>query len=154
MAISLQPITRQNIRDITRLHVADGQEHFVASNVMSLAQAYVEPGFVPLAIYNDAEPVGFLMHGRSDEVPGDWIIRLMIDAQHQGQGYARAALQQAIERIKAQPDCHEIMISYEPNNTAARTLYASLGFQETDEAWDGEVVARLALERSNADRSA
>ena len=39
------------------------------------------------------------------------------------------------EHVKA------VGISYEPDNDAARKLYASLGFVETGEIFEGEVVA-------------
>lgn len=147
MTISLKPITRDNLRAVIRLNVAASQQHFVANNAFSIAQAYVEPGFVPLAIYNDDEPVGFLMHGRADEDQRDWILRLMIDAKQQGKGYGQAAMEQVIVRLSAQPDCHEIMISYEPDNDVARRLYASLGFAETGEIEEGEIIARLGVKR-------
>lgn len=43
----------------------------------------------------------------------------MIDRAYQGKGYGRAAIEQVIARLAAQP-----------GNDAARQLYASLGFVE------------------------
>ena len=51
----------------------------------------------------------------------------------------------AIELLRQQPNCDEIMISYDPRNEAARRLYASVGFQETGDMIHGEVIARLDL---------
>lgn len=45
--------------------------------------------------------------------------------------------------MKALPDCSGIAISYESENEGARRLYASLGFRETGEIIEGEVVARM-----------
>ena len=45
----------------------------------------------------------------------------------------------ADERIKT------VGISYEPKNEGARKLYASLGFVETGDMDEGEVVAELNL---------
>lgn len=147
MAITLQNITRDNWRACIKLTTTEAQTNFVATNVVSIAQAYVEPSFVPLAIYNDDTIVGFAMIGREDETGIDWIIRLMIDQTMQGKGYGRAAMQALLARLTQQPDCREIRISYEPNNIIAETLYQSLGFQLTGEIEHGEVIARLAIER-------
>jgi diamine N-acetyltransferase len=54
----------------------------------------------------------------------------MIDRAYQGRGYGRAAIEQVIARLAAQPGCDEILISYKPGNDAARQLYASLSFVE------------------------
>ncbi len=142
-SISLQPITRDNFRACVRLKVAEQQQNFVADNITSIAQAYVEPSWTPLAIYADDTLVGFAMYGRDTDTGFDWIIRLMIDAQQQGKGYGRLAMHALLARIQAQPDCHEIYISYEPTNEVAARLYASLGFEPTGVIEDGEAVARL-----------
>ncbi|HEX6289720.1 MAG TPA: GNAT family N-acetyltransferase [Herpetosiphonaceae bacterium] len=142
MSVVLREITRDNWHQAIRLKVAEGQEHFVASNLYSIAESKFEPTFVPLAIYHGDTMVGFLMHGR-DEHGHDWIIRLMIDRDHQGKGYGRAAMEQAIAKLTARPDCTTIKISYEPDNHQAERLYHSLGFAPTGEIEEGEIVARL-----------
>jgi diamine N-acetyltransferase len=145
MAITLREITRDNLRECIRLSLTEEQQNFVAPNVRSIAEAYVEPTFVPLAIYEDETMVGFVMYGRDPETGADWIIRLMIDAQHQGKGYGRAAMHAVIARIKQQPDCKEIRISYVPENSAAEQLYRSIGFEPTGEIEHDEVIARLPV---------
>jgi diamine N-acetyltransferase len=50
MTITLRPITSDNWRACLQLDTTEAQRRFVASVVYSLAQAYVEPGWVPLAI--------------------------------------------------------------------------------------------------------
>ena len=63
MAVTLRPITRDNLWAVLRLRLHPGQEDFVADNAVSIANAYVEPTFVPLAVYAGEEPVGFAMDG-------------------------------------------------------------------------------------------
>jgi diamine N-acetyltransferase len=147
MAITLQSITRDNWSACIKLTTTEAQTHFVATNVVSLAQAYVEPSFVPLAIYSDDTMIGFAMLGHDNETDIDWIIRFMIDQAMQGQGYGRAAMQAVLARLRQQPDCREIRLSYEPDNIVAETLYQSMGFRPTGEIERGEVIARLALEQ-------
>jgi diamine N-acetyltransferase len=143
MAIQLRKITRDNLFECIKLSTADDQKEFVATNVVSIAQAYVEPAFVPLAIYADETIVGFVMYGRDNETGFDWIIRLMIDARFQGQGYGRAALEETLSILRQLPDSQGIKISYTPTNRTAERLYAQLGFRPTGEIEDGEVVAQL-----------
>ncbi len=145
--ITLRPITRENFRACIDLKTTPEQEPFVATNVVSIAQAYVEPAFVPRAIYDDETLVGFLMYGRDAETGADWIFRLMIGAEYQGRGYGRAALQQALGLLRRQPDSKEILISYMPENIGAERMYASLGFVPTGAIEHGEVIARLAERR-------
>ena len=70
-----------------------------------------------------------------------WIGGLVVDATAQRQGVGRAAVQVLLDRFAAEPDCHEAALSYQPDNLAARSLYAALGFVEGDEWADDEVVA-------------
>lgn len=141
--LSLRPITPENFEEIIHLQVRDDQKTFVASNVYSLAEAYVQPTSTPLAIYAGEKPVGFLMSGFWVERHQHWIFRLMIAADQQGRGYGRAAMRLLLERMRALPDCRQIYISYEPENHIARDLYASLGFCVTGEMVDNEEVACL-----------
>jgi diamine N-acetyltransferase len=47
-----------------------------------------------------------------------------------------------LDHLAGQPGFREAALSCEPENTVARQLYASLGFVETDERVDDEIVAR------------
>jgi diamine N-acetyltransferase len=148
MSVNLREITKENYRQATRLKVAPGQEGFVASNAVSIADSKFHPTFECLGIYDDDTMVGFLMHGLDDAGDGvRWIIRLMTDAAHQRKGYGREAMQQLLEMFRADPSCPGVGISYEPDNTVAQKLYASFGFVETGEMDDGETVARLRFEQ-------
>lgn len=141
-AITLRPITRDNVRPVIRLVVAPEQDGFVAPNVRSLAQAYVEPDWVPLAIYAGEEPVGFAMYGPDPETGLWWLIRYMIAAEHQRRGYGRAALPLVIARIR-EATTGPILLGCDSGNHGALALYASFGFAPTGEIEDDEVIHRL-----------
>ena len=66
----------------------------------------------------------------------------MVDGASQGRGIGRAALETLIIWLAAKPNCREVALSYEPDNVVARKLYADLGFVETGEWEDDELVAR------------
>ena len=69
----------------------------------------------------------------------------MVDARYQGNGYGRAAMAQVIERLKSIPKCREIQTSYAPGNVVAGRLYEDLGFEQTGETIDDEIVVRMTL---------
>jgi diamine N-acetyltransferase len=161
--IALRPITPDNWVECMELTPTDDQQArgYVAPNVLSLAQAYAERWWRPLAVYADETMVGFVLYGRWPESgfsaslwgdqpkPGiDYILRMMIDKRYQGQGYGKAALAALIERIKAQPDCQAIELDYDRENIAAARLYTSCGFQPVEENEDGEILARLVIHSS------
>lgn len=152
MTIQLKPIDRENFRPVIRLKVAPGQEEFVASNAVSIAQSKIEPECVPLAVYADETPVGFVMYAFDADEQKYWIYRLMIDGSQQGKGYGRGAMEAVIALLRTQPGCDEIGISYVRENEAAARLYERLGFETTGEIVEGEVVARLSLTPPDAPR--
>ncbi len=147
MTLQLRKISRENLLECIGLHTSDDQKEFVATNVFSIAQAYVEPTWVPLAIYADETMVGFVMYGREVETGFDWIIRLMIDARYQGRGYGRATMLELLATLRQPPDSKGIKISYSPQNQTAERLYAQLGFRPTGEIEEGEVVAQFQAEQ-------
>ena len=145
MTVTLRPITRDNLWAVVDLKVHPDQEAFVADNIDSIANAYVEPTFVPLGVYASDELVGFAMYGQHPNTGAWWVIRLMIDREHQGKGYGRAAMEAVIAMMAERVNCEEIVTSFVPANTSAAKLYASLGFRPTGEIEDGEPLVSVRL---------
>jgi diamine N-acetyltransferase len=150
----IRQVTKDNWRELARLKVREDQAHFVASNVYSIAEAQFGDDFeghwdlYPFGIYDDENaPVGFLMYGLNYEHPKQqaFIIRLIVDAIHQGRGYGQFGMEKMLETLRGDERIRVVGISYEPQNEGARNLYAKLGFEETGEIIDGEVVAVLRL---------
>jgi diamine N-acetyltransferase len=146
MNVSLREITPENFKQCVNLKVAEGQEKFVASNVMSIAQSKVYPTHLPFAVYAGEEIVGFVLYGFDEEEKRFYLGRLMIDEKHQGKGYGRAATLEVIERLKQIEDCTEIYLSFVPENKNAEKLYESIGFARTGELNEGgEIMMRYQL---------
>lgn len=159
--IRLEKINEKNVWDALKLKVSDGQKNFVASNEISIIEAYIAitgNGYAfPFVIYNDDVPVGFLMigfdaHDYWEDAPkvakGNYNLwRLMIDKDYQGKGYGRKAIELALDFIKTFPcgRAEYCWLSYEPENDAARKLYSSFGFVETGEKDGEELIAILEL---------
>ena len=163
--IHLEKIDAINVWDVLELKLRKEQKHFVASNDISIIQAYTAQGTgcsaFPFAIYNAKRVVGFLMIGFNEaalyELDGDeapsalknnyslW--RLMIDKRYQGRGYGREAIRLALDFVRTWPcgKAELCEISYEPDNEVAKTLYHSMGFIENGETDGDETVAVLKL---------
>ncbi len=151
MSLSIKPVTKDNWRSLAKLKVRDDQNHFVASNVYSIAEShygYDEPDgshwdMYPYGIYDNETPVGFLMYGYNFDYQEyqAFIIRLMIDENQQAKGYGAFGMKTMLEIFRNDDRIRAVGISYEPNNEIARKLYERLGFVETGEVLDEEVVA-------------
>jgi diamine N-acetyltransferase len=148
MDISFGSVTRANFSAVVELTVRPEQADFVSPNLYSLAEVAIEPSWTPLAIYAGDDLVGFALFGRDDETGQWWIMRYMIDVQHQGRGYGTAALPLLIDLMVERHGCGEIFLGYEPSNDVAERLYARMGFVPTGEMVGGEIVARLGLVNS------
>lgn len=146
MKVTLREIDRENFLRCVKLEVHEGQRDFVAPNVFSIAQSKVEPTYNVRAVYDGGEMVGFVMYGWDEEEGCHSLARLMVDRNHQGKGYGRAAAEAVVERLRAEPGCRQIVLSVNPANAPARALYESLGFVKTGEVTHGEEVMRLRFE--------
>ena len=149
----IRPVTKENWQNLIALKVREDQKNFVASNVYSIAQAQFGDEFeghwdlFPFGIYDNDQPVGFLMYAFNfNHIPHQaFLQRLMVDEKFQGKGYGRFGMEKMLEIFRADERIKAVGISYMPDNDAGRKLYASLGFVETGELVEEEVVAELKL---------
>ena len=142
--VSLRPVDAGSWRDVARLAVAPGQERFVAAPTYYLAFCAYEDVWNPMSVIDagSREVVGFLMWGIDDADGSCWLGGVLVDAAHQGRGVGRAAVVEALRALQPRVDSAGFALSYHPENVVATSLYSSLGFVETGEVDEGEVVAR------------
>ena len=164
--LHLEKITPANVWDVINLKVKKHQKDFVASNGISIVQAYSAIGTkcvaMPFAICNEKRPVGFLMIGFNEAALYDYdgevdapevlkinysIWRLMIDKRYQGRGYGKEAMRLALDYVRTFPcgKAEYCSLSYEPENDVAAKLYHSFGFKENGEMDGDEIVAVIKL---------
>jgi len=147
--VNLREINNDNFMTCVNLEVDDNQKNFVANNMKSLAQAWLEYEYAqPFAIYNGDVMVGFIMFHVKKDKKECYMWRFMMDKNHQGKGYGKAALTSAIEHYKNTMGLKEMLTSIVPGNDAAVKLYENLGFKFTGEIDDGEHVMKLSLDGS------
>jgi diamine N-acetyltransferase len=144
--VSLREVTRETLRDVLRLNVGPGQERFVASNAISIAEAHYYPETAWFrAVYAGDEPVGFLMIEDEPAKPRYFLWRFMIDARYQGRGYGRRALELLCEHVRTRPGATELLVSCVPGDGGPCPFYERFGFAYTGEVDHGELVMRLGL---------
>lgn len=147
LPVALEPIGKGNRAAILALELSPEQQGFVASNAESLAEARQDDEAIARAIVTAGRVVGFLMYSAPEDDDEAIIYRFMIDRREQGKGLGRAAVAKALREIARLSHIRRVSICYEPENEAARRLYASFGFVEQGLDEDGEMIALLELIR-------
>lgn len=158
--VEFKKITADNLYELVNLSVKEEQKNFVASNSVSIMDAYVaitNDGIaLPFGIYDGSKAVGFIMftYGakKDDNMPkiayqNYCIWRFMIDQKYQKQGYGKKAIEKAIEYIKTSPcgRAEYCWLNYEPENVGAKAFYEKCGFMENGQKFYGEIIAVLRL---------
>jgi diamine N-acetyltransferase len=142
--IELREVGAGNWRACADLEVAAEQRDFVSPVARYLCLCHYGGVWQPLAVYAGDEVVGFVMWAVDPGDQSGWIGGLVIDQARQRRGYGRATVEALTRRLLETGGCSSCALSYSPSNAAARALYASMGFVETGEIEDDELVARLS----------
>jgi len=154
--LALQEVTRANYREALKLKVGPGQEQFVASNAVSIAQAKFHPEAWYRLIVAGTTPVGFAMLEDWTQCPADapedWraepyvgLWRFMIDAQFQSLGFGAGALSLLIDHARTRPPARVMILSFVEAEGCPEPFYRRFGFARTGEVVEGEHVMRLEL---------
>ena len=145
-AVTLQEVTRDTVRRICSLKVADHQRQFVAPNSVSIAQAYFDREVAWFrAICVGDTPVGFVMVYDDPNKPEYFIWRFMIDERYQGFGFGRKAMELVLEYVRGRPNANEVRLSYHLADGGPDGFYKKMGFVDTGEMWDDEHVMVLVF---------
>lgn len=144
--ISLERVNEQNYQHVFALELTNNQKGGVSSNMKSLAQAWIYYDRArPYAIRNDNDIIGFIMFDYKPSEKKAEIWRFMIGKDFQGKGYGTEALSSAIRLLANENLFSTIQINYVKGNFPAKHLYEKLGFQETGEMEENEIVMKLYL---------
>ncbi len=122
------------------------QNSFVAPNAYSLAQALFHDTAWYRAVYAGKAPVGFVMLDDNAEKPEYYLWRFMIAPPFQRLGFGAKAIALLIDYVRTRPGANELLVSYIDHEEGPAAFYRGLGFVETGEIDEGEVVMRLDLQ--------
>ena len=139
--VRLTEVDAMNWSILAEVEPRPDQEDFVAPVTRYLCLAHYGGEWHPLAIEADGTIVGHVMWAIDEDDGSTWLGGLIIDAAHQGRGIGRATVAAFLDRFTAEGRTH-VALSYSPENETARGLYQSMGFVETGEIEDDEIVAR------------
>jgi len=137
--VNLRRITRRNYRRIVGLKVKPEQKALIASNAVSMADAYFYKEAWMRAIYLDESPIGFVMLGDNSLKYKFikqfkhylYIWRFMIADGFQRKGYGTQAMQRVIEYVKSKYNAEELITYTLSQNKIALEFYKNLGFKPT-----------------------
>lgn len=142
--IHLVDITPDNWR--SGLKVAPEQERYVANSAVMLARAYAYRNQRSRAflIYADETPVGMGLYYDLPDMECYDFSQLFIDERYQGKGYGKEATEMILNAMRADGKYKKVDLCYIDGNEAAKKLYESFGFAETDRDED-EIIMELIL---------
>lgn len=142
--IRLEEVNEENWR--LPLKVAENQTAYVPVPTVILARAYAYRRSRSMAyvIYSDEAPVGMVMYHDCAAMDAYILSELFIDARYQGRGYGKAAVRCVLDMMRRDGRYRKVCLCYIEGNTAARALYQSFGFVETDRDGD-EIIMEMVL---------
>lgn len=146
--ITLQKVDESNFLACFSLRLEAQQEKFVSHPIRSLAQAYVYYSqCTPFAVCRAGQVVGYLMVIYDYDEEAYFIWHLMIDAQHQGRGCGRAAMEAALAYIRSKPFGASNLVRLTVSRKRGRChLYQTLRFSPTGRADGDEIELERVLD--------
>ena len=148
--VRLVEVDGSNWREVVAVRPRPGQERFVATVSYYLCLSHYGATWHPLAVEVGGSIVGHVMWAIDDEDGSVWLGGLVVDGSVQGSGIGGATVEAFLERFTEERRVN-VALSYLPDNTIARRLYAGIGFVETGEMEGDEIVARY--QRTSRDES-
>ena len=141
-SVTLVPVDAGNWREVVDLEVTSAQQAFVAPPARYLTMCAYDGSWTPLAIRYGDRIVGMLIWAIDPDEDSCWLGGLLVDRRWQRRGIGRRAVEAALAQLEPRDASAGFALSYLPDNVAARSLYAELGFVETGETAGDEIVAR------------
>ncbi len=146
--LKLRKIDESNFIECFNLSLGEGQDRFVSHPIRSLAQAYVYYNqCTPFGIYSNDTIVGYVMviYDYDEETYNIW--HMMIDEKYQGKGYGSIAIKLCIDYIKSKPfgSSNDVILTCNIDNSIAIHIYEKIGFKDTGERDDDELVMKLVV---------
>lgn len=144
-------ITRDHLFELIALEVREDQRDLVARNIETLAEAPYETGARVWGLWDGGTPFGlmamvhpdeFLWHDPGDDRQAAYLWRLMIDARHQGKGFGRAAVNEALG-VAREWGFPRLAASVADKPHSSMGFYERLGFRWTGRIVEGEKVITI-----------
>ena len=138
--LHLEEVNEENWR--IPFMLKEEQKHYVSNpyKLLARAWAYRNQRSHAYVIYADETPVGMALYYDLERAHAYDFSQLFIDGGYQGRGYGEKAARLILDQMKADGKYDKAYLCYIEGNEAARRLYEKLGFWETGEVDEDEVI--------------
>jgi diamine N-acetyltransferase len=147
--LRLVELSAATIVAVNAMSLKPGQEQFLAPTSYAVAAAVVNPATSwQRVVLDDNEVVGFVSANFDPEAPQEHfrsvLWRINVDADDQGRGVGRFAVEKLLEEARERGMDH-VDVIYEAGEEGPEAFFRRVGFTPVDETEFGEVVAEIRL---------
>lgn len=145
--LRVEELSASTIVAVNNLSLKPGQERFIAPESYAIAATVVNPATSWQRVILDAdEVVGFVSAGFDPDAPQEHfrsvLWRINVDADDQGRGVGRFAVEQLVDEARARGfACLDVI--YEAGEGGPEAFFTRVGFTPVGETEYGEVVAEI-----------
>lgn len=147
--LQLVELSATTIVAVNNMSLKPGQEQFLAPVSYGVAATVVNPQTTWQRVVVDGdEVVGFVSANFDKEAPLEHFTsvlwRINVDADDQGRGVGRFAVQQLLEEARSRGMDH-VSVIYEAGPNGPQAFFDRVGFTTVGETEYGEVIAEIRL---------
>lgn len=147
--LRVEELSASTIVAVNTLSLKPGQERFIAPESYAIAATVVDPATSWQRVILDGdEVVGFVSAGFDADAPHEHfrsvLWRINVDADDQGRGVGRYAVEQLTDEARARGFDH-VNVIYEAGEGGPDAFFRRVGFTPVDETEYGEVVAQIRV---------
>ena len=147
--LRLVELSAATIVAVNNMSLKLGQEQFLAPVSYGIAATVINPQTSWQRVVLDAnEVVGFVSANFDPEAPEEHfqsvLWRINVDADDQGRGVGRFAVQKLLEEARDR-DVHRVNVIYEAGEDGPQAFFERVGFTPVGETEYGEVIAEVRL---------
>lgn len=147
--LRLVELSAETIVAVNTMSLKPGQEQFLAPTSYAVAGAVVNPTTAWQRVVLDGdEVVGFVSANFDHDAPQEHfrsvLWRINVDADDQGRGVGRFAVEKLLEEARRRGADH-VNVIYEAGEGGPEAFFRRVGFTPVGETEFGEVVAEIRL---------
>ncbi|GAA1688322.1 GNAT family N-acetyltransferase [Microbacterium sediminicola] len=147
--LRLVELSAATVEAVNNLSLKPGQEDFLAPESYEVAASDVDPATMWQRVVLDGDDVvAFVSANFDDGAPQEYfrsvLWRINVDADEQGRGVGRFAVQSVLEEARAQ-GAAGVHVIYTADEAGPGAFFERMGFSPVGETEYGEVVALLSL---------
>jgi Acetyltransferases len=147
--LRLVELSAATIVAVNAMSLKPGQEQFLAPTSYAVAAAVINPATAwQRVVLDDNEVVGFVSANFDPDAPQEHfrsvLWRINVDADDQGRGVGRYAVEKLLEEARRRGMDH-VNVIYEAGEGGPEAFFRRVGFTPVGETEYGEVIAEIRL---------